>query len=211
MSFHNVRLDEDVERAAQGGPGFFTTVLMLSSGYEKRNINWARARAKWELSYGVDTKENQEAVLAFFYARRGKAYGFRFKDWLDYQIGVDSTDTPQEIATGDNSQTQFQVVRRYTDDIDTFDREVTRLVAGTVRVFLDSVEQGAGWTVDVNTGVITFSGAPTMGQSIGVICEFDVPVRFDIDDLTLQPVHNEAFSFPSLPIIELRETLQTLS
>ena len=42
MAFHNVQLPEEVERGAQGGPQFKTTVFTLSSGYEKRNVEWER-------------------------------------------------------------------------------------------------------------------------------------------------------------------------
>ena len=205
--FHDVRLSVDVERGAKGGPRFSTTIAELSSGREKRNINWSRPRLEWDIGYGIDDKSTHEQVLAFFYARNGRAYGFRFKDWTDYQIGTSSTDTPQEIATADGSTTSFQIVRRYTDSSYQYDRKITRPVSGTVRVFLDSVEQGSGWTVDNDTGIITFSVAPTASpdQSIGVICEFDVPVRFDTDGLDLTAFRDDAFSFEQIMIKEIRE------
>ncbi len=212
MAFQNVRLDDDVERGAQGGPGFKTTILELASGFEQRNIDWERARGRWDLSYGMDSKANQEVVLAFFFARQGRANGFRFKDWTDFQIGSDNpSDVPQEIFITDGAKTKFQVVRRYTSGPTTFDREVTRLVAGTVRVFLDAVEQFAGFTIDIETGVITFSVAPTTGQALQIICEFDVPVRFDIDELDLRAVRDDAFDIPQVPIVELRENLVDVS
>lgn len=211
MSFHNVRLDEDVEKGAIGGPEFRTLLLELSSGFEKRNVEWERARGKWDLSYGMDTKANQEAVLAFFYARYGRAYGFRFKDWTDYQVGSSSTDTPQEVGTGTGSADKFQAYRRYTSGAYTFNRPLTRLVSGTVRVFLDGVEQMSGWTVDVDTGVITFTAAPGLGVSVGVICEFDVPVRFDMDHLPIEAERDDAFAYPEVPIVELKESLASLA
>ena len=212
MTFHNVRLDEDVERDAQGGPGFSTSILTLSSGFEKRNIDWERSRGQWDLSYGLDRKARQEEVLAFFYARQGRAIGFRFKDWTDYQIGQSSPSlVPQEIAVADGAQTQFQIVRRYTSGAFVFDRAITRPVAGTVRVFEDSTEVTLSVSVNNDTGVVTFFGAPSINTSIRVLCEFDVPVRFDIDQLDLRAVRDDVFSFPSVPIIELRESLATLS
>lgn len=211
MAFHDVQLPDDVEKGALGGPGFNTTIIELSSGFEKRNINWERVRGGWDISYGLDKKSSQEAVLAFFYARQGRANSFRFKDWTDYQIGDASTDTPQDIATADGVQTQFQIVRAYISGSYTFDREVTRPVSGTVRVFLDGVEQFAGFAVDNDTGVITFSVAPADTVVVGVICEFDVPVRFDIDKLDLRAVRDELYSMPAVTVVEVREILQTLS
>ncbi len=213
MAFNNVQLDVDVERGAQGGPGFKTTVLVLSSGFEKRNKDWERVRGRWDLSYGLDKKSNQEKVLAFFHVSEGRLNGFRFKDWTDFQIGSDTpADAPQEIAVTNGTNAQYQVKRRYTiTGPITFDRSTTRLVAGTARVFLDAVEQVSGFTVDVDTGVVTFSVAPTVGQSLGIICEFDVPVRFDIDQLDLSAERDDVFSFPNVPVVELREALQSLS
>ena len=211
MAFHDVQLPVNIEKGVKGGPGFNTTILELSSGFEKRNINWQRTRGRWDISYGIDSKDDHEAVLAFFYARQGRAHSFRFKDWTDFEIGVDSTDTPQDIATANGVLVDFQVKRRYVSGAFTFAREVTRLVAGTVRVFVDAVEQMSGITVDVDTGVITFDVAPLDLEVIGVICEFDIPVRFDSDQLDLTGIRDSVYDIPGLDIIEMREILAVLS
>jgi len=211
MVFHDVRLPDNVERGAQGGPGFNTTILTLSSGFEKRNINWERSRGQWDVGYGIDDKAAQQVVLGFFYARQGRANSFRFKDWTDFEIGVDSTDTEQDIAIADGVQQQFQIVRRYVSGPTTFDRAVTRPVSGTVRVFLGGVEQFAGFTVDNNTGVISFTVAPILSTVVGVIAEFDNPVRFDDDQLAIRALTSDAMSIPGIPVIEVREDLVVLS
>lgn len=211
MAFHNVQLPVNIERGARGGPGFNTTVLTLSSGFEQRNINWSLPRLKWDLGYGIDSKADQQAVIAFFYARQGKGHSFRFKDWTDYEIGDDATDTLQAIATANGSDTQFQAIKTYTSGAVTFSRVVTRLVTGTPRVFLDGVEQMSGVSVNVETGVITFTGAPTLNQVVGLIAEFDVPVRFDTDELNLTAILEDTIGIPDISIMEVREELQTLN
>lgn len=211
MVFHDVRLPINIEKGVKGGPGFNTTILELSSGFEKRNINWQRTRGRWDISYGIDSKEDNEAVLAFFYARQGRAHSFRFKDWTDFEIGVDATDTPQVIATANGVLVDFQITRRYVSGAFTFAREVTRLVAGTTRVFVDAAEQMSGVTVDDDTGVITFDVAPLDLEVISVICEFDVPVRFDSDQLDLTGIRDTVYDIPGLDILEMRETLAVLS
>lgn len=209
MSFHNVRLPVDVEKGAQGGGTFNTTVLQLSSGYEKRNINWQRSRGEWDIGYGMNTKANQENVIAFFYARRGRAFGFRFKDWTDYQIGT--VGSPQQIGTGDGTTRKFQIYRRYADTASVFNRAVTRIVANTTKVFVNGVEQSTGFSVADDTGIITFTTAPPAISLISVICEFDIPVRFDIDSLELDADRDDAFSIPNVKIIEIREVLGSLT
>lgn len=210
MVFHDVQLSEEIERGAQGGPEFRTTVLELSSGFEQRNINWSRTRGSWDISYGLDKKSNQEQVLAFFYARQGKAHTFRFKDWTDFEIGTTTPEVVQEIAVGDAVEDRFQIIRRYSSGGFIFDREITRPVVGTVRVFLDSVEQVSGFTVDNSTGVVDFTVAPGVSVSVGIICEFDNPVRFDTDRLDLRAFFNGDFSVPAIVIKEVREVLAVL-
>lgn len=213
MSFNNVRLPEDVERGATGGAGFKTTILTLSSGFEQRNIDWERSRGRWDISYGLDQKDNLEAVLGIYYTSQGRAIGFRFKDWTDYEVGDNGTSTPQEIAVGDGAKTKFQSVRRYTAGSVNYDREITRIVSGTVRVFVSAVEQNdpADYSIDLDTGIITFTTAPTASFSIGLICEFDVPVRFDSDNLPLIAQREDVYSIPEVPIVELKERLGSLA
>lgn len=207
VSFHDVRLPDDIERGARGGPGFNTTVLTLGSGYERRNVNWERVRGNWDLSYGLRTKADAEATLAFFYARLGRACGFRFKDWTDYELG--STGSPQAIATGGGGVTKFQLVRKYSSGGYTYNRYVTRPVAGSIKVYLDGVEQTSGFSVNYSTGVVTFTAAPS--GVVGVTGEFDVPVRFDTDTLEMQAYVYGNYAMPSIPIIEIREELASLT
>lgn len=202
-SFHNVRLPVDVEQGAQGGPAFKTTILPLSSGFEQRNIDWERQRGDWDVSYGVRTKSDLDEVVEFFHVRRGRAYGFRFKDWSDFEI------TAQAIGTGDGSNAAFQVFKRYTSGSDVFDRRITRLVTGTLSVFVNAVLKTVTthYTVNLETGLITFTGGniPTLGQIVSVTVEFDIPVRFDIDKLNVKMHWEEAMEIPSIPILELKE------
>lgn len=201
MAFHDIRLPEEVERGALGGPKFKTTVLQLSSGHEKRNIDWEDSRGEWDIGYGIQTKANFSTVLSFFYARRGRAHSFRFKDWSDFEIA-----TEQSIGTGDNLETDFQVFKHYTSGSESFDRNILKPVSGTVRAFLNSVEQtiSVDFTVNLLTGIVSFTVAPGAGVDVGIICEFDVPVRFDIDHLGINVETFDAGAIPQIPIVEVK-------
>jgi uncharacterized protein (TIGR02217 family) len=58
-----------------------------------------------------------DAVIAFFYARAGKARGFRFKDWKDYQA---TSEAVVSIGSGN-----FQLVKRYASGSQTYIRTIT--------------------------------------------------------------------------------------
>ena len=211
MAYHGVQLPEQVERGAQGGPGFKTTILELSSGFEKRNIDWERTRGRWDLSYGIDDKASQEAILAFFYARQGKAHSFPFKDWGDFEIGDVDNGVVQTIGTGDNIVTKFQISRLYTDGTFFFARAVTRPVASTVKIYFDDILQVSGFSVDADTGVVAFDVAPGAAVVVGSTAKFNVPCRFDIDQLDLRLFTADAYSIPAIPIIEDKEELASLA
>ena len=156
--FHEVRFPDNIAYGATGGPEFATTVVATGSGHEKRNVNWAEARGRWDVASGLKKQAQIDELIAFFRARRGKAYGFRFKDWTDYKA------TGQLLGTGDDAQTQFQLVKHYPSGSVIEVRTITKPVAGTVKVYLDGVEQLSGWSVDTTTGLVTFSTAPALGR-----------------------------------------------
>jgi len=110
MTFQNIRFPTDISYGATGGPKFNTTVLTLSSGHEKRNINWSSVRCEYDVAYGIKTQSQMDDVRDFFYARRGRAYGFRFRDWSDYEL------VRQSIGSTDTATQTFQVYKRYTNN-----------------------------------------------------------------------------------------------
>lgn len=195
-NFHNVRFPEDVSYGSSGGPGFKTAILELSSGHEQRNIEWSLARASYDASYGIKTREQMEDVLDFFYARRGMAYGFRFKDWMDFQI-------PRQImGVGTGVDDDLQVFKRYEPLTSYgYSRPILKIVPSSVSVWADNVIQDAT-RVDLDSGLIDTRGL--IGQTIEVACEFDVPVRFGTDEVKINHDDWELMSWPSIPLVELR-------
>lgn len=202
MAFLNVRLPVHVEQGAKGGPGFLTTVNGLQSGEEQRNIEWSQQRCEFDVSYGVDTKQTYNTIRAFFYAMRGKAHGFRFKDWGDYEVEEGL------IGVGDDATFEFQLTKRYTVDSETFTRIIKKPVQGTVHIFADGVEliEETDYSVDYDTGNVVFiaSAPPTTGVVITATFEFDVPVRFDTDRLAIILKWEHAGSVPAIPLVEVR-------
>lgn len=198
--FDDVRLPEDIEQGARGGPGFKTTVIQLSSGFEQRNIDWARSRGRWDISYGVETKEDYSDVLEFFFARQGRARGFRFKDWSDFQA------VGQLLGTGDGVQTDFALRKRYTSLV-TYDRRITRPVANTLQVYVDGTPVPPADYNLLPLGIVSFkpSAIPLLGQAVTADFEFDVPVRFDVDTLPIEVIWEQVGSIPEIAVVEVRE------
>lgn len=176
---------------------FSTDIVETFGGNEQRNINWSEARGQWNVAHGVKTQSQLDTLIAFFRARRGKAIGFRFKDWSDYKV------TGQVLGTGNGTQTAFQLKKSYTSLV-TVDRTIKKPVSGTIQVYKDAVLQGSGYTVDITTGVITFTVAPANGVVVSATFEFDVPVRFDTDQIEINLESYGIGSWGNIPLVELR-------
>jgi uncharacterized protein (TIGR02217 family) len=206
MAFHEVRFPDNISRGARGGPERRTQIVELASGDEERNASWANSRRRYDAAYGIRRADDLAAVVAFFEARNGRLYGFRWKDWGDYKSCLPSgTPAPadQMIGTGDGSTTAFQLAKAYTSGAQTWARTITKPVTGTVSIALDGVPQASGWTVETTTGLVTFTAAPANGSAITAGFEFDVPVRFDTDQLDVTHDIEHLGSITSIPLIQL--------
>lgn len=198
MSFVEVQFPTDISYGATGGAMFSTDVIETFGGYEQRNINWTKARGRWNVAHGVKTQSQLNELIAFFRARRGRAIGFRFKDWSDYSA------SDQVIGTGDASTTTFQLVKSYSSGGVTVDRVIDKPVSGSLSVYLGGVLQSSGVTLDAATGVVTFASAPGSGVVITAAFEFDVPARFDTDQLEINLDSYGIGSWQNIPIVEVR-------
>ncbi len=207
MAFHEVRFPDNISRGARGGPERRTQVVELASGDEERNASWANSRRRYDVAYGIRRADDLAAVVAFFEARNGRLYGFRFKDWADYTSCLPSqvpSLSDQQIGTGDGATTAFQLVKHYASGGQTWIRTITKPVAGSVLLALDGNVQASGWSVDTTTGLVNFDTAPGSGIAITAGFEFDVPVRFDSDTLDVTLDIERLGSITSIPLLEIR-------
>ncbi len=211
MSFHEVRFPTAISRGAQGGPERRTDVVVLGSGHEERNARWADSRRSYNAGYGVKSLDDLHAVIAFFEERRGRLYGFRWRDHLDFKSGppqqaVSSND--QVIGTGTGAQDAFQLVKTYGSAYAPWVREIKKPVAETVRIAVAGAAKtmGTHFTLDAATGVVTFlaGDVPAVGAIVTAGYEFDVPVRFDADRLEISMSGFQHGVIPNIPIVEVR-------
>lgn len=207
MSFYEIRFPEEISKGSSGGPTRLTQVNVLRSGYEERITPWQHPRHKYDASIGVRSLAHLDEVLQFWHAMRGKMYGFRWKDWSDFKSNntvTNVTFTDQDIGVGDGSTTTFQLIKTYVTLTASYERNIKKPVLNTVKIGIEGVEQLSGWSVDTTTGIITFDSAPTTGEEITAGYEFDIPARFDTDELYISIEGYLAGSLSSIPIIELR-------
>jgi uncharacterized protein (TIGR02217 family) len=192
MSFEEIQFPTDISYGATGGPMFLTDVVATISGHEQRNSKWSQSRAKYNVASGIKTEAQWQALIAFFRARRGRAIGFRFKDWSDYK----TISQPLKDLGGN----EYQLVKQYISGSAVYEREISKPVVGSVKLYANSILQASGWSIDTATGVITTS----LSGTLTVDYEFDVPVRFDTDEMAISMDSFDAGNWSSIPLIEVR-------
>jgi uncharacterized protein (TIGR02217 family) len=211
MSFHDVRFPTAISLGATGGPERRTDIVVLGSGFEERNSRWANSRHTYDAGYGVRSFDDLQAVIAFFEERRGRLYGFRWKDHLDFKSCV-ASQTPsaldQTLGTGDGVRAAYQLRKVYGGINAPYHRAIAKPLAGSVRVAVNGTQVSAGgaYVLNATTGQIVFQpgSIPPLGSSITAGFEFDVPVRFDTDKLTINLTSFRAGTIPHIPIVEVR-------
>lgn len=209
MGFHEIRFPAALSFGASGGPERRTEIVTLSNGHEERNAPWAHSRRHYDAGTGLQALDDIDTLIAFFEARRGQLYGFRWKDWADYKSCASASDpsaTDQQIGIGDGVSDAFALTKRYASGPASYDRPVTKPVAGSVLVAVDGVPQteGVDFAVDLVTGTVTFVDVPANGVAVTAGFEFDVPVRFATDRIETSVSSFQAGEVPNVPVIEVR-------
>lgn len=206
MSFDDVRFPTTISRGSSGGPERRTEIVVTGSGAEERNSRWAHSRRRYNAGFGVKSLDDIHLVVAFFEERRGRLHGFRWKDHADFKScapGAEVTALDQLIGTGDGATTRFQLVKRYGSGLRDYLRPITRPVAGSLRVAVAG-QVVTGFSLDALTGQVTLATAPGVGARVTAGFLFDVPVRFDTDELRINLAQFAGGEIPDIPIVEIR-------
>lgn len=209
MAFHEVRFPANLSFGSVGGPERRTEVVTLANGFEERNTPWAHSRRRYDAGVGLRSLDDVEALIAFFEARRGQLFGFRWKDWADFKSCRASRQVgplDQLIGRGDGVATAFALTKTYRSGEQSYTRPVVKPVFGSVQVAVAGIPkvETLEFTVDILTGRIAFAVPPDVGVEVTAGFEFDVPVRFDTDRIQTSVASFKAGDVPNVPVVEVR-------
>jgi uncharacterized protein (TIGR02217 family) len=170
-----------------------TVIQAMVNGNEARVANWLYPRYAWPLEFEALRNDVQgssprnlelQDLMSFASSLSGAWAPFAFADLFT----PDYTVTAQFIANGDGSKTTFQLVRTLgTVTEPVYILNNLGLVTpnfGWVQpqVFLNGVLQSGGaWTMNADTGILTFTSAPGLGVAITATFSFFWKTRFDTD------------------------------
>ncbi|WP_454737589.1 DUF2460 domain-containing protein [Cupriavidus necator] len=150
------RFPDNIAFGATVGPAYMTVVTPVYSGREARAIAWTQSRCNFEVGRRLMSVADTAAIDAFFRVVKGRAYGFRIKDWTDYSV---TTATGFLAATA--TPGVFQLSKGYASGALTETRSITKPVVGTVQLYRNAAPVSAGggagqYALDTTTGLVTF-------------------------------------------------------
>lgn len=162
MSFFEVlRFPEQIAYGWSFGPGYSTDVVSQSSGFEQVNQNWDGSLMGGDVSHIAKSLADIKVLDTFFRVCKGRANGFRFKDFKDYTVTLAGTDGLLGTGAIGTGLPTYKLYKHYTNANGAENRRIQKPVAGQVSVYRGGVlvvaGAGAGQiAIDTTTGVITF-------------------------------------------------------
>ena len=186
--FHDIRFPLDVSLGARGGPSRRTDIVGLASGAEYRNSPHRHSRRRYDAGVGVKSLVDIQLLIAFFEARGGELYSFRFRDPLDHHADN------QVLGVGDGERTQFPLFKRYSDEAASYERPIR---------FAEDVVVTPPLPYSVADGVVVFDDPVPAGVAVAASFTFDTIVRFATDQLDVALDDFGAGQVVNLPLIEV--------
>ncbi|MDD2870300.1 DUF2460 domain-containing protein [Neomegalonema sp.] len=215
--FHEALLPPDVSSGFTRRDADGVEIVRLDSGAEERNRRWSRVRRSWTAGYRLRNIERLTRLADFWEARGGRAFGFRMRDWLDWNTNMGrkgcAAPTPCDDLLVDlrkhDGALQIPIYRTKHN----FGRQSRRRIfkprcgCGWFRIAVDGAEMREGWTVDPARGIVTFESLPS-GDCVTWGGIYDAPVRFDMDALQIDlaaPSIGEAVNLALVELIHERD------
>lgn len=166
---------------------YSVTIIERSSGIRSINRNWYYPLHTFS-AVPIDGRNDDDMsrVVRFWHAIGGQAGQFRLQDYTDFKstavpsAAITAIDQPLAETTVDNV---WQMMKVYVDEALLYQQQrlIQKPVQGTILIADDAIllDEGVDYTIDYETGLVTFdssalpSGVPTWGG------QFHVPVMFE--------------------------------
>ena len=177
-------------------PKWSTRVQTAVSGREYRAAYFSLPRWSFKLSYEVlraGALAELQQLVGFFNARQGIFDSFLYADPSDSAV------TALQFGTGNGVTTAFQLVRTLGGNI-----EPVVALPAVPAVFANGVLQSSGVSVNLNTGLATFTTAPANGVVLTWTGSFYYRCRFLQDDIELENFMKDLWQAKKVEFISVK-------
>src|SRR3990167_3244425 len=178
MAYINARLPTQMELNAVRREVEKGLVLnRADNGKVFTNQRHAQASFEYEVSYPAQGYSATviDDVKTLYRVSRGGELPFRFRD---FDPNMSQWDVAEALYTCDGVATVYKCRKFWAVGGQNAEHIITK-PASPVKVYLNSVEQTSGVSINYDTGVITFTTAPANGDILSLDGYFDILVRFD--------------------------------
>lgn len=204
--FHDTEFPLPIALGSTGGPSFRTDIVPLASGAERRIARWARSRRRFNAGVGLQRPGDVAAVIAFFEARQGRRYSFRFRDPFDHTTAPGRQPAANDclIGIGDSSTMRFSLIKKYISGAQEVERVIGLPVVDSIKIAVGGVEltTSIDFSFDPLTREVVFETPPDVGATIAAGFIFDIEARFDTDELAISAEVGGG-EIPDIPIVEV--------
>lgn len=220
QAFIEERFPEKVDYGLIGGPKFNTDIVITQSGGEKRAANWLDSLNQYSASQSVRNPSEMDDIAKFFQTCKGKLVGFRFKDWRKYKLtsaeGVCNEEEPYVSGTEEltlwmkNSYGLMEPdYKRIYKPVDStyFNKANGYLENATAfKLYKNGSHFVGGYTIDYSTGIVTLTSPGDHADDTEWTWsgEFDIPCRFDTDQMDVNYNDYNILQWNSIKIVEIR-------
>lgn len=199
LMFYELRFPEYISCKFRVGISFDNSLIFSKNGKEQRLLNRHNSRNIYTLDTNNLTNDDVDKIIKIFRVVNGRYGGFRFKDWLDYKA------VNQQIDITDGEKNSFQLIKTYSipENLSIkYVRKIEKPVLDTVLLKIDN-EQISNFMIDYSTGIITLDNVPKKGKVVSCNFEFDVPVRFNSDNLEIKQTNLNNGELEEIKLVEI--------
>jgi uncharacterized protein (TIGR02217 family) len=181
-------------------PMWSTKIQPSVSGKETRLAYWSYPR--WKYSIGYDFLRSSvlgelQTLAGFYNARQGAYDSFLFLDPDDNAV------TAQGFGFGDGATTTFQLARTYGGYVEPV---LAVNVTPTPQIFINGTQKtgGTDYTLNVSTGVVTFTTAPGASVALTWTGSYYWRCRFLDDSIDLNKFMRDLWELKTLNFQSLK-------
>ena len=193
MAFLDIQFPQELVSFFNKKVQYVTSVSRMQSGVELRK-NVTTSMKVYTMFNAIKRSDQIELLENFFHITKGRMYSFKMHDATDFKIENMQSTKIDSHAVQIQKVVQFDSVAK--------SQKITKPKPDTISVFQDGALLVSGYSVNFQTGEITFTN-DISASTITVSCEFFQHLRFNVDAIVFTMRGNGAFEVDNIEMIEV--------
>lgn len=162
--FVNVLFPIDISYGASSSSRWKTDIVMVESGFEKRNANWQDSLLEFNVTHNIKTEEQAIMLKKLYQQMRGPLISFKFKDWTDYTVNLEEGIANEDGKFNGMPNVELWYKYEYTTDFLYYAKKINLIIPDQdcdyfpFACFIDGIQQPqSSYELDEINGVVKFA------------------------------------------------------